>query len=228
MLLGSEHMERYKQMESEINFRTTDFWFMRSPDAPDDEELNYLVSFLLKEFMHVGPFGAHFVREHHGQLKSMFYGIPLQHVFADLLGSYEGMAFVANNPASSVLMKGCFDYLRQDEKRVLFQKLGMSVIAVQRATSSNGEVPIVVGMDYLQYLSPLSIYDHPANGRLLMALQGEEIPDSCALLLAGSRVSASGNIHDLYMEASALYNDHEIGEINESQLTTELFKLYKG
>lgn len=228
MLLGSEHMERYNQMEAEINFRATDFWFMRSPDAPDDEELNYLVNFLLTEFMHVGPFGAHFVREHHGHLKPMFYGIPLQHVFAELHGSYEGMAFVANNPASSVLMKGCFDYLRQAEKRVLFQKLGMSVIAVQRARSSDDGVPIVVGMDYLRYLSPLSIYEHPTNGRLLMALQGEEVPDSCALLLSGSRIEAPRNIHDLYMEASALYNDHEMGEIDKAQLTTELFKLYKG
>lgn len=229
MLLGSEHMERYNQMEAEINFRTTDFWFMRSPDAPEDEELNYLVGFLLQEFMHVGPFGSHFVREHHGSLKPMFYGMPLQHTFADLHGSYEGLAFVANNPASSVLMKGCFDYLRQPEKRALFQKLGMSVLAVQRARSMNGAAPIVVGMDCLLYLSPLSIYEHPTNGRLLMALQGEEVPESCALIVAGARTNPRDvSIHDLYMEASALYNDFEMDELDKSELITELFKLYKG
>lgn len=228
MLLGSEHKERYEEMDEEINFRSTDFWFMRSPDAPEDEELNQIVSFLLQEFIHVGPFGTQFVKDNALQWKSNFYGVPLQrHYNNPPADGFEAMAFVANNPAASVLMKGIFDYLRDARKRMMFMRLGMSVMAVQRARSSNGESEIVVGMDVLTHLTPLSIYEHPVNGRLLLAMQGEEVPDSSVLTMHGRRMYVGGNIHDSYMEATSLYNDFEMDEIDQRELIVELFRLYK-
>ncbi|BAQ02730.1 hypothetical protein AVU38_gp202 [Ralstonia phage RSL2] len=229
MLLGSEHKERYDEMEGEINFRSTDFWFMRSPDAPKDEELNHLVDFLLREFIHVGPFGSTFVKEDQSKWKSHFYGVPLQHLFIHpSTDSFEAMAFVANNSAASVLMKGVFDYLRQYDKLALFKQLGLSVMAVQRARAASSEMQIVVGMDVLTQLEPLSIYEHPVNGRLLMAMQGEEVPDVCALSMKGKRMHVNRNVHDLYMDASSIYNDFEMGDIEERELIVELFQLYKG
>ena len=229
MLLGSEHKERYDQMEEEINFRSTDFWFMRDPDAPEDDELNFVVDFLLQEFMHVGPFGHSFVKEHQGKWKPSFYGVPLQHLFIHpSTDGFEAMAFVASNPASSVLMKGVFDYLRQLENRVRFNQLGLSVMAVQRARAADGTNQIVVGIDMLSHLEPLSIYEHPMNGRLLMAMQGEEVPDHSVLTVKGKRWPVTGNVHDLYMDASTIYNEYELGEIDKSDLITELFELYKG
>lgn len=228
MLLGSEHQDRYAQMEEDVNFRTTDFWFMRSPEAPQDDELNHVVGFLLQEFMKVGPFGSHFVKEHPGKWNSQFYGVPLQHLFVHpSTDGFDALAFVASNPASSVLMKGCFDYLRQLGNRVQFSQLGLSVMAVQRARSTGGE-QIVVSIDCLTNLNPLSIYEHPSNGRLLMAMQGEEVPDVCALTLIGKRQSIVGNIHDVYMDATTLYNELEMDEIEEATLIEELFELYKG
>uniref|UniRef100_A0AAU7PF62 Uncharacterized protein n=1 Tax=Burkholderia phage vB_BgluM-SURPRISE13 TaxID=3159457 RepID=A0AAU7PF62_9VIRU len=229
MLLGAEHQERFAQMEEDVNFRSTDFWFMRSPEAPEDEELDHLVSFLLQEFIHVGPFGSHFVKEHPGKWKEMFYGVPLQHLFVHpSTDGFEALAFVASNPASSVLMKGCFDFLRQLDKRVLFGQLGMSVMAVQRARAVSSESQIVVGIDMLTNLEPLSIYEHPTNGRLLMAMQGEEVPDHCVLTMKGKRAPVIGNVHDLYMEATTIYNDFEMDEIGQRELIVELFQLYKG
>lgn len=229
MLLGSEHQDRYADMEGEVNFRSTDFWFMRSPNAPNDEELNHLVSFLLQEFIHVGPFGSHFIKEHQAKWKPEFYGVPLQHLFVHpSTDGFEAMAFVASNPASSVLMKGCMDYMRNIHNRVLFNELGLSVMAVQRAQSASNAGQIVVGIDCLTNLSPLAIYEHPTNGRLLQAMQGEEVPDVCALAMQGKRLSTDGNVHDLYMEATTIYNDFEMNEIDTSELIVELFKLYKG
>ncbi|BCM95252.1 hypothetical protein [Burkholderia phage FLC6] len=229
MLLGSEHKERYDDMEGEVNFRSTDFWFMRSPDAPENEELNQLVNFLLQEFIHVGPFGHPFVKDNQSNWKPFFYGVPLQHLFVHpSMDGFEALAFVANNPASSVLMKGVFDYLRQYNKLALFKQLGMSVMAVQRARASHSDMQIVVGIDVLTHLEPLSIYEHPVNGRLLMAMQGEEVPDVSALTMKGKRMLINGDIHDLYMEATTIYNDFEMGDIEERELIVELFQLYKG
>ncbi|BDD79496.1 hypothetical protein [Burkholderia phage FLC8] len=229
MLLGSEHKERYDDMEGEINFRSTDFWFMRSPDAPQDEELSQLVDFLIQEFIHVGPFGHPFVKDNQSNWKSHFYGVPLQHLFIHpSTDSFEALAFVANNPAAGVLMKGVFDYLRQYDKLALFKQLGMSVMAVQRARASHADMQIVVGIDMLTHLEPLSIYEHPVNGRLLMAMQGEEVPDVCALTMKGKRMHVSRNIHDLYMDATSIYTDYEMGDIEERELIVELFQLYKG
>jgi hypothetical protein len=229
MLLGSEHSDRFDEMVGEVNFRTTDFWFLREPDAPQDEELNLLVDFLLKEFIHVGPFGSHFVKEHQNKWKPLFYSVPLQHLFVHpSTDGFDAMAFVATNPASSVLMKSVFDWLRDIGNRVLFNKLGMSVMAVQRAQSAGGEGRIVVGMDMLTNLEALSIYEHPVNGRLLMAMQGEEVPEVCALTMHGKRACVIGNVHDMYMEATTIYQDFEMNEIDESELICELFELYKG
>jgi hypothetical protein len=125
-------------------------------------------------------------------------------------------------------MKGCFDYLRQLHNLVLFKQLGLSVMAVQRARSSGSEQQIVVGIDVLTHLEPLSIYEHPTNGRLLMAMQGEEVPEVCALTMKGKRMHVEGNIHDLYMDATSLYNDFEMNDIDQRELIVELFRLYKG
>lgn len=229
-LVGSEHQERYDQMQKDVNQKEIEFWFHRSGETNETNtagDLDSIISFLVKDAFKVGPIGPHFVKEQKDKFKGLFYDVPLSHTFVhDEVDNFEALAFVATNSENSVMMKGCFDFLRYPGNDYAFTKLNLGCICIQRATANNGQ-SIVVGVDCISELKPMAFYEHPANGRVLMAMNGEEVPDRSAFLVYGKRVAPKVHVSTLYMESTNLYNDFEIGNIEKSELSMKLYSFFK-
>ncbi len=225
-LLGSEHKERYEQMQAEVNRREIDWWLFRSNGQYASDDLRMIIEMIKNEFVVVGPFGNHFVKEKKN-LKSDFYGIPLRHSFGNHRDDkfQEGLAYVATNGDISILLASVFDFLRSPVHEVQFNHLGLIAICVQTAVNHEGERR-VVAVDCIENLKPLAFYEHPPNGRFIQAMEGFEIPESSALTLGGKHRLANVSHQELMLETTRLYNNFELGDLDKKQLSQKLYSFF--
>lgn len=223
---GSQHHERYEQMKVEVNRRQVDWWLYRSNKPDIKMGLKDIIEMLKNQFLEVGPFGHHFVKENKRNFKPEFYGIPLQYNFErDDLSDFVAVAYTATCGDSSILLKSVFDYLKSGYGRQAFKELELTAICVQRATNHAG-MQMVVAIDCIEKLMPLSFYEHPANGRLLLALENADPPEYSALSLHGKTRPPKMHVQDALSKATVLYNECELGNIEEPELLTALYSLF--
>lgn len=223
--LDTQHHERYEQMKSDVNRRHVDWWFYLSSKKEIGEDLKGIIKILKDHLLPVGPFGQSFICDGNHGLKPEFYGIPLQFEFADGDGDLF-TAFVATSADASILLKNAAEFLRSDYGYEEFRNLELNAMCVQTATDNNGN-KFVVAMDLLANINPLSLYEHPPNGRFLMAMTGSDLPDQSALVMAATRRVPATHIQVALYKATALYNEYELGDIEKEQLTRALYTLFK-
>lgn len=220
-----QHHDRFEQMKSEVNRREIDWWYYRPDSKVFDEGLEAILK-IIRQQMPVGPFGHRFVTDHQGFYKPSFYDIPLQQVLVkEKQTEFTGVGYVATNDTSSILLSNAFDYLRNKDGYQTFLDTNLAAICVQTAENSQGR-KMVVAMNCISKLTPLTYYEHPANGRLLMAMNGSLYPDQTALVLGGDVINAKQNIQETLSQATTLYNLYDIGEIEQPSLVTSLATLY--
>lgn len=226
MLSGSQHTERYEQMQSEINRRQVEWWLYRSNQQPISPDLKVIIEMLKNQFLVVGPFGTHFVKENRNSHKPNFYSIPLQHSFNDNVSEFEGVAYVASNADASILLSTIFEYLRIRGNEEAFNELNMTAICVQRASNNNGQ-SMVVSVKCIEKLKPLCFYEHPQNGRLLMAMEDIRVPEQSAITLYGTHRNPVINPQDMLAKASLFYNEYEFGDTDKHGLSEKLYSFFE-
>lgn len=221
-----QHHDRFEQMKSDVNRRQIDWWFYRPNNKPLDETANAIVEILKTQQLVVGPFGEPFVKKNEESFKDYFYDIPLQHLYlSSKVINFSGVAYVATNEESSILLTTVADYLRINENHKAFMDLELSALCVQTAINNSGQ-RIVVTMSFISHLTPLAFYEHPANGRLLMAMNGTEYPDQSALVIGGTQVPPTVHVQEAMMQATTLYNNYQLGNIEHPELNSGLLSLF--
>lgn len=225
-LVGSEHKERFEQLKEDVNRRDVEWWLFRSNQQEVDDDLKAIVDMIKNEFLVVGPYGHHFVKRDRDNFKDNFYDIPLQHTFADeFINGFEGISYVATSGDASILVKSIYDYLRDEQNLAAFCNLNLMAVCVQLAENQNGDL-CVVSMDCVEKLKPMAYYDHPPNGRVLQATENLDPPEYAAISLYGQRRAPKVAIHAVLHEASALYNEYDLGNIDQQQLTEKLYSFF--
>lgn len=227
-LADSQHLERFEKMRHDVNSRYSEWWLYRAAtNRQISEDLGHILQMLKKELEVVGPFGAPFLKENQKTFKRDFYGIPLQHTFIkEDENNFEGIAYVATNDMRSVLLKSVFDYLRNEGNQSDFVNMNLTAICVQTAYSTNDE-EIVIGVDCFEGLKPLSYYEHPINGRLIMAMGGNEVPEHSALAFHGKRLEAKVPLHQVLMEVNSLYQEYEFNNVSTEEVSAQLYSYFQ-
>lgn len=225
-LVGSEHKERFEELQQDVNRRDIEWWLFRSNQQEVNEDLKAIVDMIKNDFLVVGPFGHHFVKRDRDNFKDNFYDIPLQHTFADeFINGFEGLAYVATSGDSSILIKTIFDYLRDHRNHAAFCDLKLMAVCVQLAENNEDEY-VVVSMDCIEQLKPMAYYDHPPNGRVLQATENLDPPEYSALSLYGQRRCPNVAIHAAVQEATVFYKEYDLGNIDQQQLTEKLYSFF--
>lgn len=223
---GSQHHERYEQMKAEVNRRRVDWWLYRSNKKEVPDELKRIIELLKTQFLEVGPFGHTFVKESPTALKPEFYGIPLQHDFTqEQVSQFTGIAYTATNGDLSILLRTIFDYLRTPYGKEAFEELEFTLVAVSRADNKAGK-SMVISMECVEKLKPLSFYEHPSNGRLLLAMENADPPEHSALSFYGNLRQPRVHVHDALDKATKIYNEYELDNVSLPQLLTSLYSIY--
>lgn len=223
--LDSQHHERFEQMKSEVSRRKVDWWFYLPKEV--DSDLKVIVEFLKTQFLHVGPFGKCFISDTADEIKTEFYSMPLDYRFpvSDKDDSH-CVAFVATNDSATIILKNIAEYLKTQNGYEAFEKLGMVAMCVQTA-ENEGHRTMVVAIDVLENIQPIVHYEHPPNGRLLMAMSGNIVPDRSALVMGCSIRQPNCHIQATLNKATIFYNDLERGEYDQNELAALLYTLYQ-
>lgn len=225
-LKGSQHEDRFAQMEKTINTRHPEFFFYAVKSESIDEELPLAIDTLTTQMKIVGPFGPHFLKERRTQYKSHLYDIPLQRLFIERdTENYEAVAFIASNPYASIMLKSIFEYIQYPAYLKSFNAVQLSVACIQTAITPTGQL-VVISAEMVDDLKPLAIYEHPPNGRLHMAAMGEEWPDHSALVMYGTKRPLAEGLYKTLSTATSLYNDFEHGNCDRATLSIGINKLF--
>lgn len=220
-----QHHDRFEQMKSEVNHRQVDWWYCRPKDMVFDETLEAILDIMQKQTT-VGPFGSRFIAEGNGHYKPSFYDIPLQYsMVEEKPAKFTGLAYVATNDSSSVLLSTVFDYLRTEEGYSNFLNINLAAICVQTAQNNHGR-KMVVQMTCISRITPLTFYEHPSNGRLLMAMGGNLQPEHTALAFGGDVVQPKMHVQETMSQATELYNSYDLGNTEKAELLSSLLSFY--
>lgn len=227
LLPGAQHEDRFAKMEKDINTRHPEMFFFIDRTEKTDTELVSALETLSSQMKVVGPFGPHFLKEKRTQYKTHLYGIPLQRLYIDREEeNYEAVAFISTNPYSSIMLKSVMEYIRYPDNARALKGAKLSLLCIQTADTPNGQT-VVISAEYVTDLKPLAVYEHPPNGRLIMASMGEELPDHSSIVMYGSRAQPIDGLFKTLATASSYYNDFVIGNLDRPHLSINLLSLFK-
>lgn len=220
----SDHAGRFEKMRAEIDKTQNDLWYYHANPAAATEDVVGIHEFM-KTLMAVGPFHQSFVTKDN-KLRDEFYDIPLDYEYGKPpLRAERGIALIGHASDHSVILKSIAEVLKYPATRNKFEEYGLAVLRVRHASNHQGQ-SVVIGLELVTNLQPYAFYEHPTGGRMLLAMNGWEVPDQSALIMMGIPHSVQKPLDQAFMEATNLYNEHEFGNITDAELMRELYDFF--
>lgn len=212
--------ERFYEMKKEVDRRIVDWWFTHQPT--NDAELLNIIELMKKQFVQLGPFNHHFVKESHNAFKKNIFDIPLHHCFIEeYTTQFSAIGLFATNGDSSIINRSIFDYFNEEQNVEKFKRINLSVVCVQRA-NNNHKQSMVTSIDCVSQLIPMAYYDYPPGHRFIEAMNGYVLLEQSLMTFHGHQDKTNIPYQEALMKATNVYNALELGMIEEDELIYQL------